>query len=321
MLPVRDGVGPSCVGLTPGPWLRLLDFLLWRFPAISASQWIARMAGGEVVDEQGRRVTPDQAYQPHGKLYYYRSLPPEPRLTQDETVLFEDELLVAADKPHFLPVTPSGHYLQQTLLVRLRRKLGIDTLAPLHRIDRETAGVVLFSKQPATRKHYQALFAQRRVSKTYQAIAAWQPQLRLPLTRSSVLVPSEQFMQMREQDRADGTAEPNAITTIECMQTQGRWARYRLKPLTGQRHQLRVHMAALGMPILGDQIYPELAPHNSDDPSHPLRLLAHSIEFFDPVSGQLRRFASERSLAFPTEPSAAGESEPIALDSRVRRPL
>jgi tRNA pseudouridine32 synthase/23S rRNA pseudouridine746 synthase len=300
MLPSRDGVGPSWVGLTPGPWPRLIDFLQARFPAVSEALWTARIERGDVLDEQGRRVSAGQAYRPHGKLCYYRSRPPEARVAGDEVVLFEDELLVVADKPHFLPVTPAGRYLQETLLVRLRRRLGIDSLVPLHRIDRETAGLVLFAKQAATRKAYHALFAQRSVAKTYQAIAAWQPQRAFPLTRASVMQAGSLFMQMCEQDGPDlGAAMPNAVTTVGWLETRAPWARYELRPLTGQRHQLRVHMAALGMPILGDRIYPTLAAEGTDDPANPLRLLAQQIEFLDPITGQVRRFESQRRLDFP----------------------
>ena len=300
MLPSRDGVGPSWVGLTPGPWPRLIDFLQARFPAVSEAQWTARIERGDVLDEQGRRVSAGQAYRPHGKLCYYRSRPPEARVAGDEVVLFEDELLVVADKPHFLPVTPAGRYLQETLLVRLRRRLGIDSLVPLHRIDRETAGLVLFAKQAATRKAYHALFAQRSVAKTYQAIAAWQPQCAFPLTRASVMQAGSLFMQMCEQDGPDlGAAMPNAVTTVGWLETRAPWARYELRPLTGQRHQLRVHMAALGMPILGDRIYPTLAAEGTDDAANPLRLLAQQIEFLDPITGQVRRFESQRRLDFP----------------------
>jgi len=300
MLPSRDGVGPSWVGLTPGPWPRLIDFLLARFPAVSQAQWTARIERGDVLDERGHRVTAGQPYRPHGRLCYYRSRPPEPRIADDEVVLFEDELLVVADKPHFLPVTPAGRYLQETLLVRLRRRLGLDSLVPLHRIDRETAGLVLFAKQVATRKHYHALFAQRQVAKTYQAIAAWQPQHAFPLTRANVMKTGSLFMQMREQDESDAEpSAPNAVTTVAWLETRAPWARYELRPLTGQRHQLRVHMAALGMPILGDRIYPTLAAEGTDDAANPLRLLAQQIEFLDPVTGQVRRFESQRRLDFP----------------------
>lgn len=303
MLPVRDGVGASQVGLPEGPWPTLLDFLVQRFPAIPAAQWCERMACGDVVDEAGRRVTPGQSYAAHGKLYYYRTVPDEVPNTAQATVLFEDELLVVADKPHFLPVTPSGNYLQETLLVRLRRQLGLDALTPLHRLDRETAGVVLLAKQPATCERYHRLFFSRGMSKTYEAIAA-SPQgtgLHFPLTRASTLVPGAHFMQMCEAPGGT-TAEANAITGIEWMETQGAHARYRLRPLTGRRHQLRVHMAALGLPILGDRIYPALLPQGGDDPHNPLRLLAQGIAFRDPVTGQARCFASRQQLHFAQVP-------------------
>lgn len=303
MLPVRDGVGASQVGLPEGPWASMLDFLVQRFPAISAAQWIERMAQGDVVDDAGRTVKPDQAYASHGKLYYYRTVPDEAPNAARATVLFEDELLVVADKPHFLPVTPSGNYLQETLLVRLRRLLGLDALTPLHRLDRETAGVVLLAKQPATCEHYHQLFFNRGMAKTYEAIAATPvgTGLRFPLTRASTLVPADHFMQMREAP-ADAAGAPNAHTGIEWIETQGSHARYRLRPLTGRRHQLRVHMAALGLPILGDRIYPTLLPQGGDELGNPLRLLAQSIAFCDPITGQARSFASRQQLHFPAPP-------------------
>jgi tRNA pseudouridine32 synthase/23S rRNA pseudouridine746 synthase len=298
-LPTRDGVGPSCVALPAGPWPGVIDFLVARFPHVPATEWHARMAQGDVVDESGQRIGPASPYRPHGKLFYYRSLPPEKRRAVEDTVLFEDELLVAADKPHFLPVTPSGKYLQETLLVRLRRRLGIDTLTPLHRIDRETAGVVLFAKEPRTLKHYEALFAHRAVEKTYEAIAPWREDLRFPLVRQSVLEDGANFMQMREAvPHAGPPRPPNAHTTIELLQMRGALARYRLVPLTGKRHQLRVHMAALGLPIVGDRIYPVLQPEDSDDPANPLRLLAARIAFRDPLTGQSRDFPSRQTLSF-----------------------
>lgn len=303
MLPTRDGVGPSQVSLPAGHWPRMIDFLVARMPAIPAAEWTARMACGDLVDDRGNRVAPDQAYQPHGKLFYYRRVPDEAPNPAQASVLFEDDLLVAADKPHFLPVTPSGRYLQETLLVRLRRELGIDDLTPLHRIDRETAGVVLFAKQAATRKHYQALFARRAVAKIYQAIAPWHAQLRFPMTRSSKLTRGEHFMQMREADDGPNSgAMPNAHTRIELMQTAGALGRYRLLPLTGKRHQLRVHLAALGLPIVGDRIYPEWRRKETDDIDNPLRLLAQQIAFLDPITGETRCFASLRTLQFPHLP-------------------
>ncbi|MEO7547205.1 MAG: pseudouridine synthase, partial [Ramlibacter sp.] len=124
MLPTRNGVGPSQVALPAGPWASMLDFLVEHFPAIPGPEWQARMAGGDVIDGAGQRVMPHQPYLPYGKLFYYRSVPHETPNPAQARILFEDELLVVADKPHFLPVTPSGNYLQETLLVRLRRQLG-----------------------------------------------------------------------------------------------------------------------------------------------------------------------------------------------------
>ena len=210
-------------------------------------------------------------------------------------MLYRDAFLVVADKPHFLPVTPAGGYLQETLLVRLKRSLGIDTLAPMHRIDRDTAGIVLFTIQPSTRDRYQGLFRERAVHKQYEAIAPWRPELTFPFEYSSRLGESPAFMQMQE---IEGT--PNSATRIALLEVRGAFARYSLQPTTGQKHQLRVHMASLGMPIVNDRIYPELQPAPSSgqvrDYNNPLQLLARSLAFTDPVTGEERFFESRRRL-------------------------
>ncbi|MDO9199331.1 pseudouridine synthase [Rhodoferax sp.] len=289
--PARNGVGPSCIGLPAGAWPTTLDFLTERFPAISRDVWHQRMAQGDVVDEHGVQLTPHSAYQGHRRVYYYRAVPDEPRIPFDEVILFQDEQLIVVDKPHFLPVVPSGDYLTETVLVRLKQKLGIDTLVPIHRIDRDTAGLVMFSVQPATRGLYHALFSQRTVKKTYEAIAPWRDDLALPLTRESRIVEAGHFMLQHE---VSGPA--NAITHLDVLEVRGKRARYALSPVTGKRHQLRVHMAALGLPILGDGLYPTLTPEGQLDYERPLQLLAKSIEFVDPVSGERRRFESRRVL-------------------------
>ena len=291
-LPTRDGVGPSCVALSPGSWATITDFLVHRFPAQPRALWLQRMADGEVVDEHGVGVTPTRPYQAPLRLYYYRQVALEPPIPFHAEILYQDAHLLVLDKPHFLPVTPSGNYLQQTALVRLKRALGLPAIVPIHRIDRDTAGLVLFSLQPSTRDHYQRLFREHRVHKTYEAIAPWRADLALPLERSSRIGPSTHFMQQCE---LAGPA--NSRTHIELLQRQGELGFYRLRPVSGHRHQLRVHMAALGIPILHDGIYPELTPAADPDYARPLQLLARALEFTDPVSGRLREFSSRRVLA------------------------
>ena len=290
--PARHGVSPSCVVLPPhGPWATVAEFLIERFPGIDASTWMQRLASGDVVDDAGQPVTAQCRYTPLRRLYYYRAVPHEPRIPFVEMVLWQDEHLLVVDKLHFLPVLPSGKYLQETVLTRLKNKLGLDQISPIHRIDRDTAGLVLFSLQAATRDAYQALFRERQVNKTYEAIAPWNPALTWPVRRETRIVQSAHFMQQME---ADGP--PNTLTHIAPLEVQGSLAKYELKPVTGHRHQLRVHMNALGLPIVGDGIYPTLTPEGQVDYARPLQLLAKSIEFVDPLSGVLRRFESQRVL-------------------------
>jgi tRNA pseudouridine32 synthase/23S rRNA pseudouridine746 synthase len=271
----------------------LLDFLTQRFPAIDRSLWQMRMARGDVIDELGQSILSDQAYQAHQRIYYYREVPDESPIPFEEVVLFENDHLIVVDKPHFLPVVPSGHYLRETLLVRLKCKLGLDDLVPIHRIDRDTAGLVMFSKTPSSRAVYSALFSQHQVRKTYEAIAPWHAGLVFPLTRQSRIKPAGHFMLQQEVPGAT-----NAVTHIEVLEVHGDHARYQLKPVTGQRHQLRVHMLALGVPILNDGLYPTLTPEGQFDPAHPLQLLAKELVFVDPVSGEARHFFSQRQLNF-----------------------
>ncbi|AGU51948.1 putative RNA pseudouridine synthase [Variovorax paradoxus B4] len=294
-LPTRDGVGPSCVGLPQGPWPTIAEFLVERFPAITREAWMARMEASDVVDEHGVPVTAQRRYQAPLRVYYYRTLDAEVHIPFDEQVLFQDDQLVVADKPPFLPVTPTGKYLQESLLVRLKRKLKLDDLVPLHRIDRSTAGLVLFSVRPETRGAYQAMFPERRIAKHYEAVVPWRPGVSsVPGTYRSRLVDDDHFMRVKEE-----AGEPNSETRIAVEQMAGGHALLRLSPVTGRKHQLRVHCMALGMPIVNDPFYPVLLPPDSDDFDKPLQLLAKSVAFQDPVSGELRSFTSPRSLALP----------------------
>ena len=290
-LPTKNGVGPSCVGLPAGNWRSITDFLVERFPAITREVWLERMAHQLVMDEFGGLVTPERPYPGPMRIYYYRAVDVEARIPFEESVLYQDDHLVVADKPHFLPVTPSGHYLQETLLVRLKKRLGIDTLIPIHRIDRETAGLVLFSTQPDERNAYQALFRDHAVTKHYEAIAPWRQDLTWPITRKSRIVEDEPFFRQREV-----SGQPNSETHMDVIEKSGGSARYALSPVTGKKHQLRVHMNALGLPILNDRMYPPVAETPDDDYRLPLQLLAKSIAFTDPVTGQARHFQSQRTL-------------------------
>jgi tRNA pseudouridine32 synthase/23S rRNA pseudouridine746 synthase len=293
-LPAQKGVTPSCVGLPAGNWPTITDFLVERFPAVTRSTWFQRMHDGLVADEFGETVTPERPYRGHIRIYYFRALDDEPCIPFEETVLYQDEHLVVADKPHFLPVTPSGHYLQETLLVRLKNRLGLNDLIPIHRIDRETAGLVLFAVQPAERNAYQSLFRRHEVSKHYEAIAPWLPDINFPIVRKSRIVEDQPFFRQCE---VAGT--PNSETHAEVLEVSGNMARYSLSPITGKKHQLRVHMNAWGLPILNDRMYPPVDNTPDDDYRWPLQLLAKSIAFTDPVTGQARRFESARQLFMP----------------------
>ena len=291
-----EGVSSSSVYL-PGnsKYQDLLDFFVRTFPHIEQGEWKWRFNEGLVMTVDGEPVRADDPYQENTHLIYFRRLDREPEIPFTEEILYQDEHIVVADKPHFLPVTPSGLYLHQTLLNRLKKRTGIQTLSPIHRIDRDTAGLVIFSVRPQERAQYQNLFRDRAVTKLYEAIAPYSEEqvFRLPMTYRSRLVESEHFLQMQEVP-----GEPNTDTYIELIKFDKPWARYRLIPGSGKKHQLRCHLNALGIPIRNDQIYPLLTPYQEYDLdfSKPLQLLAKKIDFVDPISKQTKSFVSQQDL-------------------------
>lgn len=284
----------STVHLPAGEWATALDALCAQFATISRAQWLDRIDRGRVLDAQGVAITPQTPYRAGLRIHYFREVAHEPPIPGVETVLYADAHLVVADKPHFLPVTPAGGFVEQCLLRRLMRRLDNPALVPLHRIDRATAGLVLFSANPASRAAYQALFRERRIDKLYHALAPALPPLSFPQRRCSRIVAGEPFFRMREIE-----GEPNSETVIEVIgRDAGVW-RYALRPITGKKHQLRLHMAALGAPILHDTLYPELAAAAADDVHRPLQLLARELAFDDPLSGVRRCFQSALELQKP----------------------
>jgi tRNA pseudouridine32 synthase/23S rRNA pseudouridine746 synthase len=286
-----NGTPASRLQLPPGPWPTVLDCLCERFPAIAREVWVDRFARGRVLDASGAVLPVDAPYRLGAEIRYFREVTDEAPIPFQEMVLHVDAHLVVADKPHFLPVTPAGGHVRETLLARLVQRLGNPDLVPLHRIDRDTAGLVLFSANPATRDAYQSLFRERRIHKRYEAIAPALPELSFPRVHASRLEAGEPFFRMRE---VEGVA--NSETRIEVIERAGDGWRYGLEPVTGRKHQLRVHMAALGAPIQNDRVYPQLQPAAADDYSRPLKLLARELVFVDPVSGVERCFESQLQL-------------------------
>ena len=288
---VRDAEA-STVALPPGDWHTVFEALCARFPMIEPAQWRQRIARRRVLDGNGEPITLTTTYRAGLRIHYYREVPNEVPIPFAEAVVHQDEHLVVADKPHFLPVTPTGRFVEQTLLRRLQRRLDNPHLVPLHRIDRATAGLVLLSASPASRSAYQALFRERRIDKTYEALAPALPATAFPCIRRSRLVRGEPFFLTREIE-----GEANSETRVEVLERgAGTW-RYALFPLTGKKHQLRVHMAALGAPIVGETLYPQLQPASPDEYAQPLKLLARRLAFADPLTDQPRSFESRLALA------------------------
>lgn len=291
--PPRDGVHASRLRLPAGPWLLLLDGLVAHFPQIPKAIWEHRLATGGVLDESRLALSASTRYRSGTLVYYYREVPAEtePEIEDVEEVLHLDAHLLVADKPHGLPVVPAGAHVRQTLLARLVRRFDNPELVPLHRLDRDTAGLVLFSTDRRSRALFHELFAQRAIDKQYLAIAPALDAQEWPLTRRSRIERGEPFFRMRE------VSGPSNSETLISPVSRGpqHWC-YELRPISGRKHQLRVHMNALGAPIIGDTLYPELADADSQGTEVPLQLLAQSLRFTDPINQRVMQFRSNRRL-------------------------
>ncbi|MFE5189028.1 RluA family pseudouridine synthase [Streptomyces sp. NPDC056628] len=291
-LPQLHGVDPVRVRLPAADgWATVRDHLVERLSAGSAVI-DGMLDTGRIVDSAGHPVAHDTAYAPGMYVWFHRELAAEEQVPYPIEVVHRDEHVVIADKPHFLATTPRGSHIAETALARLRRDLGVPTLGAAHRLDRLTAGLVLFTVRPEERGAYQSLFRDRQVAKEYEAVAPYDPGLDLPRTVRSRIVKERGVMAAREV-----AGEPNAVSRVELVEHRDGRARYRLTPRTGQTHQLRVHMNALGVPILGDPLYPVVTgPIAPGDFRRPLQLLARTLEFTDPITGRRHRFVSSRGL-------------------------
>jgi tRNA pseudouridine32 synthase/23S rRNA pseudouridine746 synthase len=273
-----------------GSWPTVREFLTATEQRISPGRIDEMLAAGEVVD-MGGPVSADAPYVPGDAVWFHRDLPMETVVPFDISIVHRDDAVLVIDKPHFLPTIPRGGHILQTALVRLRLELGLPQLVPAHRLDRVTAGLVLFVVDPSLRGAYQTLFQDRKVHKEYEAIAAYEPSLALPTeVRSRIVSDKGQFT------ACEVAGEPNAHTVVELLEHREGIGRYRLTPSTGRTHQLRLHMNSLGIPILGDDLYPTASGRAVDDFTAPLQLLASAIEFIDPISKAVRRFETQRSL-------------------------
>ncbi|WP_207483743.1 pseudouridine synthase [Microbacterium sp. SD291] len=295
-LPMRDGVGATRLHVPmQGAWPTVASYMIERFFHLDAEGLLARFDRGEIVDRDGSALNRDTPLGDAEFVWYYRDPPVEKRMPFEVELLHQDEELVVVDKPHFLPTTPGGRYLQNSALVRLRNLLGIPELTPIHRLDRATAGLLMFSVRPATRGAYQLLFENRQVQKVYEAVSArpvdWDPG-RFPLVYRNRITKNRGEVRVR----IDDGEESNSETLIELLSADDRVVHTLLRPHSGKMHQLRVHLAAVGLGILNDGFYPELLPETPDDFDRPLQLLARELRFTDPLSGEAREFTTRRRL-------------------------
>ncbi|TFI40794.1 pseudouridine synthase [Rhodococcus sp. 1R11] len=289
MLPFRDGLAPLRLLLPHGdPAATIVEYLEHEMPE---DDWRRAIGDAELVDEKSRPITLDTRYRAGSQVYFYRVPAHEVPVPFEIGILHEDENLLVVDKPHFLATIPRGRHVTETATVRLRKQFDCPDLTPAHRLDRATAGVLLFTKTKHARRPYQELFSTRNVTKEYEAVAGFDAALQFPRVVQSRILKEHGVMTAYEEP-----GEPNSETRIELIDTLGDLARYRLFPKTGKTHQLRIHLSSLGIPIVNDPYYPVYTSTPVDDFTRPLQLLARALDFTDPLTGEQRRFASAREL-------------------------
>lgn len=295
-LPLRHGLSAAWVVTPhrdpagPAPWTSMGQ---WLRHHVDARVEVERLlADARFVYTDGAPVAEDDAYRPHVFVWFHRDLRDEPEVPGPLPVIHRDDRLVVVDKPAFLSSIPRGDHVVQSVVVRLRAELGLPELSTLHRLDRVTSGVLMLATEQRWRAPYQQLFEQGAVRKTYRALAAWRPDLELPLTVRNHIAKE------RGAWRAEVVpgAPVNAETLVEIESRDGDLAVYRLSPRTGRTHQLRLHLHGLGVPIVDDPLYPVVREVSVDDFSRPLQLLASELAFTDPVDGTERLFASARRM-------------------------
>lgn len=297
-LPTRNGLNSAWVG-TPREhrWATMRDFLVWKIPRLSPERIDEMFAERRFVDEKGVPVPIDAPFQHHRFIFFHRDLPDEVAPPGELRVLHRDERLVVLDKPHFTASIPRGRHVIYSAVVQARNMLDLPELAPAHRLDRLTAGVLMCTTRQEYRRDYQLLFDKRLPRKRYEAVGRFREDLDFPLNLSSHMLKRRGSIIAEEVPGA----EPNAHTLVELIDHRdhpqhGPVARYRVSPRTGKTHQIRLHMNSLGIPIVHDPFYPEVLDQELDDFTRPLQLLARELRFTDPLDGNERVFTSKRTL-------------------------
>lgn len=285
---------PSTVTLPPAnkPYPLMIDFFVKRFPNIEKTIWEQRITGGKILDEDGNKISFSTTYVPGKKLHYFRESQNEPQIPFKENIIYENENYLIVDKPHFLPVIPSGPYVNECLLNRLKKSTGNNSLTPVNRIDRETAGLVMISCNTDTRGIYSTLFEKREVTKSYEAITEYTsfPDFPETIIKNRLTKGSPWFRMGVEE------GEINAITKISPIKFNNKYLHFSLEPVTGKKHQLRIHLSGMGCKIINDRYYPQLLEKKDTDFNNPLQLLAKQLTFTDPVNGKQHSFTSRLSL-------------------------
>ncbi|MGY1552219.1 pseudouridine synthase [Microbacterium sp. A588] len=315
-LPMRDGVGATRLHLPhTGPWPTISAYMVERFFHLDEQFLLERFDRGEIVMADGSAVSRDAPLDAAEFIWYYREPPVETEIPFHAEILHQDDDLVVIDKPHFLPTTPAGRYVQNSALVRLRRQLDNPDLAPIHRLDRATAGILMFSARVQTRGAYQMLFQRREIEKVYEAVSSrperWDPDSPSLDGQSFPLTVRCHIEKLRAQVcvEVDHVREPNSETVVELIDSDDDVIHTLLRPHTGKMHQLRVHLASVGAGILHDNLYPVLTDEKPDDHQRPLQLLARELRFIDPLSGNERKFMTRRTLQYaPTSQLSQGVS-------------
>lgn len=299
----------------------VIEFYARRYPHSDEHEWRARIDDGSILLD-GARVGVETLLR-RGQILSYKRVPwIEPDAPRTFGVIYEDEDIIVVDKPSGLPVLPGGQHLDNTLLALVRGRFGGEVApSPLHRLGRGTSGIVLFARRQGALRRLTEAFTERRVTKVYRALVQGtglpeETTIEVPIGR--VEYPPIGTLHAAKSDGAPSTS----ICRLLHEDREQRCSLVEVRIITGRPHQIRIHMATVGHPLVGDPLYthgglplPLVPGRRAPLPGDcGYRLHATYLKFHHPTTDTLL------SLFAPPPPILQTPSETVRQD-RPRDPI
>jgi 23S rRNA pseudouridine1911/1915/1917 synthase len=235
---------------TDADGLQVIEYLVRRYPSFTREEWLARIGSGRVLVD-GMPAQRDQILNPGQSLTWIRPPWKEPEVSRSFAILYQDKYILAVAKPSGLPTMPGGGlFMENTLLSLVRRHFP--EANPLHRLGRGTSGIVLFAMTKETASKILRAWSNRSVAKIYRALASGCPEEdELDINTPIGPVPHPILKTIHA---ACSNGKP-AHSHVKVLERRDHSSLLEVQITTGRPHQIRIHLAAAGYPLVGDPIY------------------------------------------------------------------